>query len=572
MKRTLFLLTILFFISLLLPNISEAEVGKQKKWTIQFNTTLDEETINEESIRVTNLDGEEMNVNTTIVDGNSVVVEAPPSGYTPGESYLLHISSDIKSTDGYKLKNAVVMDFTVQTSTIPSKEVISSQTTSHNIQNLINPYNPIVDISKLGIDTGNIDLMGISKNDSNLNKRIYTDDENLLVDTNEELNPLQLNTSYMLKIYMEDGHRHYVHFNTSGLPTLPTESDDSEVVMIPAMPDQGFNYPYFLRMPPDYNKDKHIDSSRYLMVLPNNTGSSNDYEKTLEDTRRQVQRHPLSQDLGNTLWSPVLMPAFPRPRLNYEDGYFYTHALDRYTVTLSEQKYQEVMKDDRFLSQMKQEGYTRDDIHDMVDVEGQLEAMIDHATQYLNEYDQNIVEEKVFLTGYSAGGNFTNRWAALYPERVKAVASGGVNSTAIIPSKQAKGEDLIYPIGISDYKDITGHSFNMEAYNQVANFIYQGETDENDTYGYSDTFGPEEERLIQEVLGEEMYPTRWNNNKNLYFESGAKGAFGLYKGVGHEISDNIIEDLVEFYKANRDSKNPVYPSSSSNLEVDTGEE
>ncbi|SDJ27097.1 Ig-like domain-containing protein [Salimicrobium halophilum] len=554
---------IFIIVCFLFPVATHAEVEEDKVWTVTFSTPMDEQTIDNSSVRVTSLDGERVDTELEMIDETTLKVHSPSEGYSPGASYLLYISSDVKSKEGEALKDEVVLDFTIEHPESPS-----NGTMNHDMEEDMDIYHPSVPLKEYGIVEDDIDLMGIAKGGENLSKVLSVNDGELSVPTENGLMPLDTETSYQLKVYMKNGDRHYINFTTSGLPKLKLNDDEGSTFLIPADPAEGFNYPYFLRLPSERHKEDNEDDARRLMVVPNNTGSTNKEIDTLSRTKNEMFGHPLIRDMGERLWAPVLVPAFPRYRVGYEGGYFYTHALDRYSMML-DNMYGDMKTDDRFRSRVDSEGLRMEDINDMRNIDEQLEAMIDHAIAYLNEYGHGIEEDKVFLSGYSAGGNFTNRWAALHPDRVKAVASGGVNSTAIIPMEEKDGEELIYPIGVSDVEEITGEPFNLSAYNDVANFMYQGEEDTNDTFQYNDTFGPEEKDLIREFMGEEMYPTRWNNNKELYFESGAEGAFGLYYGVGHEITDRIMYDLTEFFKDNRSSKKPVYPDSSSYVDVDT---
>lgn len=550
---------------LLFPVAVQAEVETDKTWTVTFNTPMDEQTIHNDAVRVTSLQGEEIQTELEMTDEKTLKVYSPTEGYVPGSSYILYISSDVKSKEGKALQDEVVLDFTIEN---PGSS--SDGTFHHSIDDPVDIYHPSIPMDSYGIAEEGIDLMGIAKDGENLSKVLSIEDGVLRVPTADGLMPLDTNETYKLKVFMKNGDRHYITFDTSGLPDLELNDSDGSTFLIPADPEAGFNYPYFLRLPSERYKHSNQGDARRLMVVPNNTGSTNRNIDTLKRTRDEMYGHPLIRDMGERLWSPVLVPAFPRYRVNYENGFFYTHALDRYSMML-DNMYSDMRTNDRFLSSVDEEGLELEDIDKMRNIDEQLEAMIDHAVDYLNEYDHGVEEDKVFVSGYSAGGNFTNRWAALHPDRVKAVASGGVNSTAIIPMEEKSGEELIYPVGVGDVEDITGEPFNMEAYNQVANFMYQGEEDTNDTFPYNDTFGPQEKDLIREFMGEEMYPTRWNNNKDLYFESGADGAFGLYYGVGHEITDRMVNDLTEFFKDNRSSEGPVYPSSSSYVDVDTGE-
>ncbi len=430
----------------------------------------------------------------------------------------------------------------------------------------VDPYEPVlnigeeVDLDKLSgitlmrddeIIPVEFDISDSSDSDSDLDNAIKFESE--LVHDFQKL--LEFNKQYELKIYLADGSRYLQPFKTDGLPDI-ADTGSEQIVYVPSQSDKGFNYPYFLILPPDDFKHEHEDEQRFLFVEPNNTGSaSNYYEQTLLSTEAF-----LGSNYSRELWSPKMMPVFPRHRLGIPDNdeWYYTHSLDRLSLLHTEDRIDELMEKEDFVFEMESGNLEKDDLLELVRVDKQMENMIDHAIEYLNDYDHDVHEQEVFLTGFSASGDFTNRWATLYPERVRAVASGGMNSQIMLPTDEADGEDLIYPIGTADYEELMGEEFDLDAYNDVAKFIYQGALDENDTFGFNDAFGPEETRLIGEVLGEEMYPDRWETTKELFFEAGGKGNFAIYTEEGHS-PRAAREDIVNFFKANRDSEEPVYP-------------
>jgi hypothetical protein len=76
------------------------------------------------------------------------------------------------------------------------------------------------------------------------------------------------------------------------------------------------------------------------------------------------------------------------------------------------------------------------------------------------------LDDKIFLNGYSSSGVFAQRFALLHPELIGTACIGGASGSIPIPT-----EEFGYPIGISDYKELTGKEFDMDSYSQI-NFIY----------------------------------------------------------------------------------------------------
>ena len=83
----------------------------------------------------------------------------------------------------------------------------------------------------------------------------------------------------------------------------------------------------------------------------------------------------------------------------------------------------------------------------------QLLAMVDDARASLGAEDVQT-DERFLLQGYSASGMFANRFTALHPDRVMAVASGSPGGWPIAPAAEHQGERLPYPAGVADVEAV----------------------------------------------------------------------------------------------------------------------
>lgn len=173
--------------------------------------------------------------------------------------------------------------------------------------------------------------------------------------------------------------------------------------------------------------------------------------------------------------------------------------------------------------------------------EGELER-IDRQLLKMTEHAQNILKEKLFLTGFSALGSFVNRFSALYPERVRAVAAGGINSLPILPLEQYKGESLSYPIGTHNRFEITGKEFQRESFKKVHHFLYMGESD--DTLPCKDAWDNDERELLIKILPEDM-KERWKECSEIYGEEAGIILY-TYPEVGHTITMRCSEISMPF--------------------------
>ena len=278
-------------------------------------------------------------------------------------------------------------------------------------------------------------------------------------------------------------------------------------------PTEGFNFPYYLLIPQGISLDNPI----YLLVEPNNTGVGSSFKSLDRNTKESIETCSAGS-VAKKLRIPLLMPVFPRP-----GGTLYTHALDRETLLI-------------------QEG-------DLKRIDLQLISMIEHA-QKLLRHNSVKVNEKVFMNGFSASGTFTNRFTILHPTLVRAVATGGINSIPTFPTHQWKGTTMRYPVGIADVKEIAGIDFDEAKYKKISQYIYMGALDDNDTLPYSDAYDEEDAELIKRLTDIKMIPDRWDVSQSIYRALGIPAQFFTYKDTGHEIKDEMIEDIATFFQAN----------------------
>ena len=282
---------------------------------------------------------------------------------------------------------------------------------------------------------------------------------------------------------------------------------------VPENPTEGFNFPYYLLIPQGVNLNKPV----YLLVEPNNTGVGSNFVSLDKNTKDSIETCSGSS-VARKLKIPLLMPVFPRP-----GGTLYTHALDRETLLIGE--------------------------GDLKRIDLQLIAMIAHAQKLLRHNDVKV-NEKIFMNGFSASGTFTNRFAILHPTVVRAVATGGINSIPTFPTDRWQDVTMRYPVGIADVKEIAGIEFDEAAYKKVSQYIYMGALDDNDTLPYRDAYDEVDAELVKELIGVKMMPDRWHLSQSIYKALGIPAQFVTYNDTGHEIKDEMIDDIAAFFEAN----------------------
>lgn len=346
----------------------------------------------------------------------------------------------------------------------------------------------------------------------------------------------EANSKYVMRIFLSNGKRYYMNFTTSTSSSTNTNTNtntntssdndelisnnDGKIIKVNAKPSAGFNYSYFLFIPNNINKT----AKNNLLIECNNIGVHS--EKVTDILTEEQIITTGGYQLANRLGKPFLFPSFPRPF----DGKYagtYTHDLGRTTLLIP-----------------SSEKLGRLDL--------QMVAMIKDSQSKLRT-EQINVNDKVLAYGFSASSHFSNRFALLHPDIVKAVAVGGINSLPILPIGSYNNTTLRYPLGISDLKDIANIDFNLAEYKKVSQYIFMGDSDTNDTAAAGDCFEKQDTDIIYNIFGVKQVPDRFNTMKGIFKQLDVPAQFVLYKNVGHQgMAGHIIDDVVEFFNNNSD--------------------
>ena len=298
------------------------------------------------------------------------------------------------------------------------------------------------------------------------------------------------------------------------------ENDRGSLIRTEANPSEGFNFPYFLFIPDSANVEKEL----VLIVEPNNSGFVSDDINEHEEKaiRTATKDYYAGNYVSQNLKIPLLVPVFPRPKNEWK---IYSHAFDR---DVAIQKNNELER-----------------------IDLQLLAMIEDAKNKLMAKGYKI-HEQIFMTGFSASGTFTNRFAAIHPETIKAVAAGGVNGLLILPLANIDESRLDFPLGVSDFQLLFSKQFDSAEFINTPQFYFMGALDDNDAIPYEDGYDIQEREMVFHLLGQEMMPTRWRNCIKVYEDYGVKAHFKTYEGIGHEQPNMVKEDILIFFKGQLD--------------------
>ncbi|MEI5907765.1 beta-propeller domain-containing protein [Bacillus spongiae] len=109
-------------------NTEETIVSSNKVWELDFSTKMDEETVTNDNIYVKNERGEVIPVSLALSeDKKHVKVSPPKDGYDPDAAYTLHVTDNIQSLTGEKIREGTEITFKVipELPTFSSKEELN---------------------------------------------------------------------------------------------------------------------------------------------------------------------------------------------------------------------------------------------------------------------------------------------------------------------------------------------------------------------------------------------------------------------------------------------------------------
>ena len=282
---------------------------------------------------------------------------------------------------------------------------------------------------------------------------------------------------------------------------------------IAARPESGFSHPYWLHVGQAAAARCAGRQEVALLVIPNNTGRPDDDPEV--HVRSAWWRAWRYSGMADALGVALLVPCFPRPAAAWE---IYTHALDRDALTT------------------KVPGLERLDL--------QLVACIDDANARLAARGART-DPRVLLHGFSANAMFADRFTALHPRRVRALAAGSPGGWPIAPVAAHAGERLPYPAGIADLEELVRVPFDQEAYAAVPQFLYVGELDQNDSLAFTDGWDQPAAAQVRRLFAQALLP-RWEAAHQLRRAAAPGALWRVFAGAAHRNTAAMQAEVTRF--------------------------
>lgn len=195
-----------------------------------------------------------------------------------------------------------------------------------------------------------------------------------------------------------------------------------------------FNCPYILAVPHDYKEGDSI-----ILESNNQENSTKIVSSAVEGTLDRL--FSILYHSQNT--NPILIPLLP----SNPNGtpYYQQLSIECFDKTKSRQFHR---------------------------IDEQVVSMITDATKIITGLTGKRVGDQVILNGYSSGGVFAQRFALLHPELVKSACIGGAIGSMPLPISEYQGRKIGYPLGIADYEELTGKTFDIESYKKIKFHYY----------------------------------------------------------------------------------------------------
>ncbi len=241
-------------------------------------------------------------------------------------------------------------------------------------------------------------------------------------------------------------------YNMSRKPDI---NEDGKVYELGPFFDKGINFPFQLYIP-------NVVRENCDLIVTGRTPNENNkdsLEKNIDDAKAMKFSYA-SRGLSFKYGNPMLLPVIPR---------FHGVQSTSLGYLLYHNDYHEAQDwiEKGWLNISSEELHRFDNLHE------QILKMIDYTLEFIKNKGYQI-NDKVVMTGYSAAANFASRFAALHPERVKAIIAGGNGGEIFLPMKKYHDWVLDYPIGSNDLPN-----FNFEEFQKIKQFYYVGDDDYN---------------------------------------------------------------------------------------------
>jgi pimeloyl-ACP methyl ester carboxylesterase len=126
--------------------------------------------------------------------------------------------------------------------------------------------------------------------------------------------------------------------------------------------------------------------------------------------------------------------------------------------------------------------------------------VIDDFMSFISQNGYNVYN-RVFMTGFSAGGVQSQRFPILHPDKVAATAIGGAPGF-LYPTAIWDNIPLNYHVGINDIDQIPGNTYTRDELLKIHHFVFVGGDDTNGAlHNHPDMYDEAQSVIIETYFG-----------------------------------------------------------------------
>lgn len=303
-------------------------------------------------------------------------------------------------------------------------------------------------------------------------------------------------------------------------PEASNERADT-IEFVEADPEYGFEYPYYLERP-----ERFREGPVPLLVEMNNADEELSFEEEKRRAKGQLkgtgtQGAWLMEELG----VPHLKPVFHEPDGDPVDDTHQIALFDRETMLL--------------------------DHSPLERVDLQLLRMAEHAREHV--LSDVSTHDEVLMYGNSSEGVVAERMAAMHPDAVMAASGSGLNGFVLLPLDELGEYALNYPVGVADFEDVLGKSYDADAHGDVDKFFVQGGADPKNRLKVEDGFGgplwndQQVYDAARSVFGPYVPEERFARCQAAFAKAGVDAQFRVYPEMEHSPRP-ADEEILEFFE------------------------
>jgi pimeloyl-ACP methyl ester carboxylesterase len=153
--------------------------------------------------------------------------------------------------------------------------------------------------------------------------------------------------------------------------------------------------------------------------------------------------------------------------------------------------------------------------------------------------------DRVFMTGFSAGGVQSQRFPILHPDKIAATAIGGAPGF-LYPVDTWNDTPLNYHVGINDIGQISGNTYSPADFMKIPHFVFVGGNDTNDALYHPDMYDDNQSDIITTYFGTNLQE-RAQMFSDYLSSIGMPSTVKIYPGIGHVYTQEMLTDTFTFF-------------------------